>query len=97
MSAVTISFVSKTKVFEEMFGLLPKRQCMRIEKLLLFRATYRKFALLLTGIFCLFGSTAICKLEILHLFHTVLFCRENPLTLAGEKGHVELVSLLLSR
>lgn len=25
------------------------------------------------------------------------YCRENPLTLAGEKGHVELVSLLLSR
>ena len=27
----------------------------------------------------------------------LFFCRENPLTLAGEKGHVELVSLLLSR
>ena len=30
-------------------------------------------------------------------YKVFFFCRENPLTLAGEKGHVELVSLLLSR
>lgn len=45
-------------------------------------------------------STAEIQFFLIYIaiFNCYLFTRrENPLTLAGEKGHVELVSLLLSR
>ena len=54
-------------------------------------------------LFCLEGSSAsLVGLSFVswnyYIYFKVFFSyRENPLTLAGEKGHVELVSLLLSR